>query len=435
MRKNPDVLVIGGGAVGVCSAYYIAQKGLRVALVEKEQVASGCSGANAGLIVPSYCIPLANPEAFRSGVKSLFQPCGPFAIKPRPDPDLFRWMWQFRKASQPERMQKAIPLLRELNYESFRLLQELIATESLPCQFRQVGWLVVCNTPEEFGKARENAALLGAHKIESKILGPEESLEMEATLHPKISGSVFYPDDAHFEPKEFVRSLAKRLRDRRVHVQEKAEVLRIEATKNMIKTVHTTRGDYRPQQVVLAAGFWTRGLMKSLRVRLPVQSAKGYCISVKKPGSSPSLPLYFSDVKVAATPLSEVVRFAGMLEVSRMDLKTPRPRVDRILRAGEGYLNSPEKWDVVEIRAGLRPCTPDGLPIIERSSTVDNLIIATGHGMLGITQAPITGKLVSQIVSYQSPDVNLASYRLSRFSMKGGLDERFRSSHGSFQER
>ncbi len=415
MKDDPEVMLIGGGAIGVCSAHYLAQQGLRVSLFDQNEIASGCSGANAGLIVPSYSIPLANPETFRLGVRNLFRPKSPFYLKPRLDPALLRWVLMFTEACRPERMQSALHMLCELNCASLELFDQLIEGESLACHFRQQGWLRVYKTRQGFQRAQEEAALLESHDVESKILDAEETLKMEAALHPEISGSVFYPEDAHLDPAGFVLALASRLRERDVVIHEKTKVLGFEKSKGMIKTVLTTQGNYRPKQVVLAAGAWSQELMKSLNLRLPVQPGKGYSISVKRNEFCPETPLYFSEARVAVTPLEEILRFAGMLEFSGMDLGINQSRVDGLLDAAKGYLRRQEKLDIVEVRTGLRPCSPDGLPVIDRSTAYNNLVVAAGHGMLGITQAPITGKLVCQLVCEQAPDINLTAFRLSRF--------------------
>jgi len=415
MREDTEVLVIGGGAIGVCSAYYLAQQGLRVSLFDQDEIASGCSGANAGLIVPSYCIPLATPESLSLGIKSLLRPRSSFYMKPRLDPALFYWLRQFRKACKRERMLHGLQLLRDLNYASLELFDQLIKGESLTCHYRQHGWLMVYKTEQGFRKAQENVALLKSHDVQLKVLDAGETLKMEAALHPEISGSVFFPEDAHLDPTEFVLSLADRLRKRGVVIRKKTKVLGFEISSDSITTVRTNQGDFQPRQVVLASGAWSQNLMKTLNLKLPVQPGKGYSISVKRSDTCPGIPLYFSEAKVAVTLLESIMRFAGTLELAGMDFSINHRRVVGIMNAAENYLRRTEKFDIIKIRIGLRPCSPDGLPIIDRSTEFKNLVVATGHGMLGITQAPITGKLVSQLVCEQAPDINLTPFCMARF--------------------
>jgi len=415
MKDDLDVIVIGGGIIGVCSAYYLAEQGLRVTIVEQGEIASGCSGGNAGLIVPSHCIPFAAPGVLGQGLKWMLKPESPFYIKPRLNSALFSWLWKFGRACKLEQMQQGLQVLYDLNFASSKLYEHLIEGESLSCSYRQDGWLMIYKTEQAFLEAQEEAHLLQSYNIEVKILNADETLEMESTLSPEIAGGIFFPEDANLEPAKFVKALAERLRKLGVTVLTQAEVLKFETLNRRITNVRTTRGDFQPKKVVLAAGAWTAGLLQSLGLRIPLQPAKGYSISIKKPELCPGIPLYLCEAKVAVTPLEDILRFAGTLELTGMDFRINLRRVDTIMSAVENYLGQIENLEIIEIWRGLRPCTPDGLPIIDRFPGYSNLIIATGHCMLGITLAPITGKLVSQLVCEQTPDVNLTPLSLNRF--------------------
>ncbi len=415
MKRDMDVLVIGGGAIGACSAYYLARQGLEVSLVEKGEIASGCSGANAGLIVPSHSIPLAAPGALKLGLKGIFRFESPFYIRPRFDPALFSWLWQFRKACKPDQMHRGIRILRDLNYASLELLDHLIESESLQCNFRKDGWLLAYKTEKGFQVALEEAQLLQSYDIKLKIVNANDALEMEPTLHPEIAGCVYFPDDAHLDPVRFVQALTERLKELGVIVHTQTDVLGFETSSDKIISVRTAKGDFLSDQVVLAAGAWSREIGLRMSLGLSVQPAKGYSISFKRPEACPSIPLYFTEARIAVTPLEEDLRFAGALELTGMDLDTNTQRVNAIMRAAKDYLRQFVTKEIIEVRAGLRPCCPDGLPIIDRVPNYKNLLIATGHGMLGITLAPVTGKLISQLVCDQAPDIDLAPLQLTRF--------------------
>ena len=415
MKGEPDVLVIGGGAVGICSAYYLAEQGLQVLVVEKGEIASGCSGANAGLIVPSYIIPLAKPGALSQGLKWMFKPGSPFYIKPRFDPFLFYWLWQFRKACKPQQMHHGLRILFDLNYASLELFDNLIKGESLICNYKKDGWLIIYKTERGLQEALEEACLLQSCDIKLNILDVDKTLEMEPALCPEITGGIFFPEDAHLDPAKFVKSLAERLQNRGVSIQVHTEVLEFETSRSCITTVQTTHGHFQPKQIVIAAGAWSPKLVQQFDLRLPVQPAKGYSISIKRPEACPGLPLYLSEANVAVTPLEDTLRFGGTMEFTGIDFNINSRRLDAIIRAAEDYLGQIENLDIIETWCGLRPCTHDGLPIIGRFPGYKNLIIATGHNMLGITQAPITGKLVSQLVCDQVPDVNLRPLAVTRF--------------------
>jgi len=415
MKNDIDVLVIGGGAIGVCSAYYLAEQGLSVSVVEQGEIASGCSGANAGLIVPSHCIPLASPGAMSLGLRGMFKTESPFYIKPRINIALLSWLRRFRKACKPEQMHRGIRVLRDLCCASIELFNDLLEDQSLECSYRQYGWLLTYKTEKGFKQAQQEARLLEPYNIKLKILNADEALEKEPTLHPPISGGIYFPEDAHLDPGKFSQTLAKRLQEQGVTVYTQTEVIKLKTSQQLVTNVQTTRGNLQPKQVVLAAGAWAPDLAKSLGFRLPVQPAKGYSISMKCSKSCPRLPLYLSEAKVAVTPLEDELRLAGTLGLAGMDFNLNLRRVNAIIRAAKDYLEQIENKDITKINQGFRPCTPDGLPIIDRFPGYSNLIVATGHGMLGITLAPITGKLVSQLACEQTPDVDLAPFRATRF--------------------
>lgn len=410
-----DVLVIGGGVIGVCSAYYLAEQGFSVSILEKGGIASGCSGANAGLIAPSFSIPLAAPGALRLWLRWMFKPRSPLFVRLRVDPSLFHWLWQFQKACQSRKMLQGLHVLRDLNYASSELYEQLIVNESLECNYRKDGWLMAYKTEKVFQKAVKEAQLLQDHGIEAKILSSDVTIEMDPALRAKLIGGIFFPEDAHLDPAKFVQTLADRLRERRVDIHLQTEVLDFETSKGKITAVRTTHGEFQFQHVVIAAGAWSPKLVRSLGQVLPVQPAKGYSISVKRPEVCPRIPLYLSEAKVVLTPLGDSLRLAGTLELAGLDFRINPRRVEAIMRNEEGYLRPAENLEIIEIKCGLRPCSPDGLPIIDRYPEYENLFIATGHGMLGITQAPITGKLISQLVCNQTPEIDLAPLSVGRF--------------------
>lgn len=413
--SDSDILIIGGGAVGLCSAYYLNAEGLTVTVVEEEKIGSGCSSANAGLIVPSHSIPLAAPGVLRQGFKLMFKRESPFYIKLRCDRSLFTWLWKFKKASTIHQMHKGLFLLHELSSSSTRLFDRLISDESIACNYQKNGWLLVYRTEKGFRRGIEEAHLLQKYAVEVDVLNVDETLDMAPYLYPDISGGIFFPGDSHLDPGKFVTALAECLKKRGVTIISETKALKLEASKGSITNVITSRGAFQAKHVILAAGAWSGMLADGLGFSLPLQPAKGYCITAKCPMKYPNLPLYLCEAKVAVTPLDEILRFAGTMEISGMDLSTNPRRVDAILSTVRKYIKRMEDLNIIGINIGLRPCTPDGIPIIDHFSGYENLIIASGHCMLGITLAPITGKLVSQMVLGKTTDIDLFPLRMARF--------------------
>lgn len=416
MRNSKlDVVIIGGGVIGVCTAYYLSRMGREVTILEQAEIGSGSSFGNTGLIVPGHSIPFAHPGMLGKGLKWMLRGDSPFYIKPRLNRDLLVWLWKFQGASNEQQMRKGLRSLAELGYASLRLLERLVVEEGLVCDYHQNGWLMAYSTKEGLREATKEARLLGEYGVETKALGKEELLRKEPALRPNLAGGILFPNEAYLNPAQFVDSLAERVEQRGVTIVTGARVEKIETSKGKETIVRTSGGEFEAEQVVLAAGAWTPKLTRSLGLRLPVEAAKGYSLTMPSMKNSLNLPVYLSEAKVAATPLKEGLRLAGTLELAGMDFGIKQRRVDGILKSAREYLELTDEVSQIDPWMGLRPCTPDGLPIIGRAAGFKNLFIATGHCMLGMTLGPVTGKLMAQLVCGDKPDIGLEPFRLERW--------------------
>ncbi|MCH8290799.1 FAD-dependent oxidoreductase [Candidatus Poribacteria bacterium] len=417
MKHESEVLIIGGGVIGICSAYYLIKRGRKVVVVDKGEICSGSSYGNAGLVVPSHSVPLAAPGVLSKGLKWMFDSESPFYIKPRFDLELFKWLWKFRSACNERHVQKAMPFIRDLSFASLQLYEEFAAQNDLEFGFEKQGMLMVFKTEKGLKDGVEEAYLMQEIGLEVKILNPAEIQELEPNIRINAIGGVFYPQDAHLIPARFVRELARHIETEGADIHTNTEVLGFETSNRKLTTVKTTRGDFVADEVVLASGSWSPGIAKDLQIKLPIQPAKGYSVTVERPEKCPVRPLVLADAKVAVTPMGETLRFAGTLEMAGLDLSINKRRVNAILKAVPQYLPDirPENQQLIEIWRGLRPCTPDGLPFLGRLSTYDNLTIAAGHAMIGLSLGPITGKLVSQVVGHEKPEIDLTMLKVERF--------------------
>ncbi len=412
---DSDVLVIGGGVIGVCSAYYLAQRGLRVTLLEQAEICSGASWGNAGFVCLSRNVPLAAPGVVGQALKWMWDPTSPFYIRLRFDRALFAWLWRFMRACNRSRMHGAMRVLRELGLASRALYDELSKRDDLAFEMRRDGILFVYGTPRAHAHGVAEATMLREHGIRSEVLDRHAVQDTLGNLACTGAGGVLYPDDAHLNPGEFVQGLSRLAQNMGVHVRQGTEVLGWEALGRSIGAVRTTRGDFRARQVVLAAGAWVPSVARELRIRLPIQPAKGYSISVERPANCPRLPMLLGETKVAVTPLADTLRLGGTLELAGMDGSVTRARVDAIVQTVHRFFPTLEDSRLVEIWRGLRPCTPDGLPVVGRVRAYDNLVMAAGHGTLGIVLGPVTGKLVSEIIMEDAPAIDLAPLSPERF--------------------
>lgn len=416
--KAPDVVIVGGGVIGVSTAYYLAERGALVTIVEQGEIASGSSWGNAGLIVPSHSVPLPHPGVLAQGLRMLLDPTGPFYVRPRLDVDLARWLWKFRAACTEAHVRRSVPVIRDLMLASLDLFRDL--APRFEFGFRHDGVLIVYRTERGLDEGRGEARLLESFGLTAKILDGASARELEPALRPDTVGAAFFPDDAHVTPDRFVRGLGKLAEARGVGIRSGTEVLGFRTERRRIVAVETTRGDLAGDDVVLAAGAWSPPVARSLALDLPIQPAKGYSVTYAQPANGPRLPMLLAESRVAVTPMrgehGDLLRFGGTLELAGLDLSINRRRLDAITRGAREALTLPPELALVEIWRGLRPCSPDGLPLIGRTRRWDNLVVATGHSTTGLSLGPITGKLVAQVLTGETPAFDLAPVDPDRFA-------------------
>ena len=393
-----DILIIGGGIIGVTAAYFLADSGATVTLIEKGDIAAGSSYGNAGLICPCHSEPICKPGVLTQGLKWLLDAESPFYIKPRLSLELVRWLWQFQTHCTETAVHTAIPLLRDMQRESLHLFQALIAQENIACDFEKKGGLTLFRTEAGLEKGHQEVEHMRRFGLQMELL-PEATAvrNLEPNIHPNVVGGIHYQEDAHINPARFVYALAEAAKAKGVTLLTNSEVLGFDVSARGITAVRTTTGKHTPQQIVLAAGAWSTLMAQQLNVSIPMQPAKGYSVTMKRPSNFLHTHLHLAEAKVAVTPMGSLLRLAGTLELAGFDFSINQRRVNAIRRAANNYLVGLENQEPVEIWRGMRPCPPDGLPYIGRTKQHPNLIIATGHAMLGISMGPITGKLVAQL--------------------------------------
>jgi len=410
-----NVLVIGGGVIGVSSAYYLARDGWEVTLLEKGEICAGSSYGNAGLIVPTHLVPLAAPGVWWQGVKWMLNSESPFYIKPRASLELARWLWRFRAACTPSRVRRAMPLLRRLSMESLELYRGF-AEKDLDFGFRESGSLTVFATPEGLTHGREEARLLQQGGAAVEILDGAQARSLEPMLQKDVVGALYGREDALLVPDRFVKGLAKLAESGGVRIMTGTEAIGFRTGGGRITAVDTTRGTFSADTVVVAAGAWSPGLGRTLGLRIPIQPAKGYSLTYRRPARAPSVPLLPAEGRFSVTPMGEFLRFGGTLELAGMDLSINRRRVDTLRRKALQCIEGGDSLELLEIWRGLRPCTPDGLPLVGRPRKLENLVMAAGHAMVGMSLGPATGKLVAQICGGAPPPPDVQLLDPDRFS-------------------
>jgi D-amino-acid dehydrogenase len=406
-----DVAIVGGGVIGVCCAYYLAKAGLSVSLFERDQICSACSSGNAGLIVPSHSVPLTNLHNLGQALKSLFSH-GPFQIEQPMDLQLLKWLVRFALACKHKQVNRATRILRDLIYSSAKLYEELALL--MDFGWCRKGSLALFATRRGFKAGQHESEILGDFGIKSQLFKGAELPEVDRVLSSGLYGGFYYPQDASLRPADFVRRLAALVEESGAQLHTGVQVLGFKFDRSGIAAAKTTSGEYVTRNVVIAAGAWSPALARELDLRLPIQPAKGYGFTIESPSCAPRTPLLLSEARIAVTPMEGTIRFTGGLDLCSTNTSLNTNRMSSLFADTRRYLmHLPQ--EKTQLWCGLRPCTPDGLPIISRSTRQKNVIIATGHGMLGMTLGPITGKLVCDLLRKDSSEVEIPELSFDRF--------------------
>ena len=409
-------MIIGGGIVGLCSAYFLQKEGHKVTVLDKSDITSGASFVNAGYITPSHIIPLASPGMISKGIKWMFNSSSPFYMQPRWDTDFFKWSWYFHKSSTKEKVDLAIPLIKEINIISRELFTSIKNSGDLgDFQLERKGLLMLYKTDKEGEHEMQVAKKASYLGLEVSSLNKKELDTLQPNVTMNVKGAIHYECDGHTTPTEFMKKMLEYLKRSGVIIKTNEEVIDLSTENGRIIKVTTNKNDYSPKEVVLAAGSWSDNLSKKLKIKLPIQAGKGYRINVPRP-TGITIPAILMEAKVAVTPMTEYTRFAGTMEFSGINDVIRKQRVEAIANAATEFypeikISEAEKLDA---KSGLRPVSPDGLPYIGKSSSLKNLTVATGHAMMGWSLGPVTGKLVSEIISDKKTSMDINGFSPNR---------------------
>jgi len=413
-----NILIVGGGVIGLSTAYYAALRGHEVTIIERGGPDhDGCSFGNAGMIVPSHFVPLAAPGMVALGLKWMWNPQSPFYIKPRFDRELFDWGWKFFRAANATHVRRSAPLLRDLHFASRACFEELSERRGNDFGLVKKGLLMLCKTEHGFveeTKAAEQARQLG---VPADVLSPKEAAALDPNVRMDIAGAVYYPKDCHLAPHEFMAALRQQLDQLRVRFSWKTELTGWQLDRGRVTSVQTSQGTFRADEYVLCGGSWSPAAARDLGLRIPIQPGKGYSLTLPRPRQLPQICAIFTEARVAVTPMGSTLRFGGTMEIAGLDERINPLRVQGIIGAVPRYYPefSAEDFAGVKPWCGLRPCSPDGLPYLGRTHRYSNLLIATGHAMMGLSLGPITGKLMAEILSAEKPSIDISLLDPDRF--------------------
>lgn len=413
-----QVVIAGGGVIGLCTAWYAAARGNNVTVVDRgSRMHPGCSWGNAGMITPSHFIPLAAPGIVRTALKWMWDSESPFYVRPRLDADLLRWGWKFARAATAAHVERAAPLLLQLNLAGLECYRELSEQWGRPFGLVERGMLMLCATAHGLDEERRTAAFAHRLGVAAEILDAREIRELEPGVRLSIAGGAYYPHDAIFSPVHFMQSMIERLEAAGVEIRWDTDATRFRSEGARITTLETSRGAIEGDEFAVCGGAWSPALLRALGLRLPMQAGKGYSLTLPSPREKPTRGVILTEARVAVTPMGESLRFGGTMEMAGINERINPSRVRGIVKSACRYFPDYGAADFEDVQpwCGLRPCSPDGLPYIGRFRRYRNLSTATGHAMMGMSLGPITGRLMAEVLSADATSMDIRTLSPDRY--------------------
>jgi D-amino-acid dehydrogenase len=408
------VVVVGAGVVGLNSAYHLRRRGYEVTVLEREPAGrAAASSGNAGIVVPSHFVPLAAPGVVGQALRWMLDPMSPFYVRPRASLDLLRWGWRFARSATAEHVRRSGPLLLRLNLASRRLYDDLVTDLGVDVGFTPRGLLLLCRT--ERGLEEEARMAAGARELglDARVLDAAAVRAMEPGTELDVVGAVHVAEDAHLDPGALMRALRTHLERAGVRIEAGAEVLSLRDRGPGIEV--TVRQDGREaahaaDAVVLAGGSWSAALGRQLGLRLLLQPGKGYALTMERPSQSLRTAAILVEARAAASRVGDRFRIGGTMEMAGFDARVTAARLEGIKRSAMRYFPALPRaeLDAASPWMGFRPVSPDGLPYLGRAPRHPNVVVATGHAMMGFSLGPVTGLLVAELVAGEPPSVDVA---------------------------
>ena len=409
------VAIIGGGVIGAMCAWNLVQAGCQVTIIDRDKFGAACSHGNCGYIVPSHVLPLTQPGAIRSTIKDMMKRNSPFAVKPRFSLDALSWFWNFSRRCNHDSMMEAAHGLHAMLQSSMQLYKELIQSENIECEWREVGLLTVYDTEVGFNAFEKTNRLLQENfGVSATPYDAAAMVELEPALKPGFGGGWHFEGDCHMRPEKFMAVMKERLAAKGVNIVEQVSIDHFVRENGAAKAISGSGQTYDADQFIVAAGAMTPFLNKHLGCKIPIQPGKGYSLTMPTPERMPKIPLIFHDSHVGITPMDTKYRIGSTMEFVGYDTSINAKRLNLLKDAAIKYLHDPLCDPIEETWFGWRPMTWDGKPIVDRSPAMKNVWIASGHNMIGLSMATATGRLVREMMLGETPHLDPSHYSVAR---------------------
>lgn len=412
---HDDVLIIGGGAIGLATALALLEAGRSVRILDAGAVGGGASHGNCGTITPSHAPPLAAPGVVAQALRWMFTPDAPLYLKPRLDPALWHWLLRFAARCNPRDWRQSTQARAALLNDARARLADWVSRYGLQCEFEEGGLDYVFRDPRKFQQYVDESVLLKEFGIATQVFGGADYEREEPAMLPGVAGAIRFPGDARLRPDRYVAELARVVRERGGLIEEQCRVDRLEPTPDGVRLA-TSRGERKGGDAVIALGAWTPAFARRLGIRAPIQPGKGYSITYSRPARVPRHPMVLKDRSVCVTVWGSGFRLGSTMEFSGHDDTLNATRLAALERGAREFLREPVGAEVHERWCGWRPMTWDDLPLLGRAPGQRKVWIAAGHGMLGISMSTATGQLMADLMTGRPPAFDPSPYRPERFA-------------------
>ena len=415
MAKD-SIIIVGAGHIGIACAHYLSRDGFDVTVIDQGEVGGACSQSNCGFLVPSHVLPLTTPEAIGKAATSVLNPRAAFRVRPQLRPELLRWMLEFGRRCTHRQMLKAGKVLQQILEASIAEYRELLADKTLKCEWHDDGLLFVFRSERSLDEYSKTDALLTREfGVTAEMLRGDELTTLEPALLEDLAGAYLYRCDGYLRPDRLNASWSAKLKKRGVRFVEQCELEFVERTGARISQLDTTQGPMTADRYVFATGAWTGRWSKALECNIPVEPGKGYSVTMSRPDITPKYPMLMPEKHIGVTPFKSGYRIGSMMEFAGFDSSIPDFRIRQLQDSARPFLKEPVGPAIEQTWYGWRPMTWDSLPIVGRLPKTKNALIATGHNMLGMTLAPVTGRLIADLASERTPDLDIEALSPTRF--------------------
>ena len=410
------VIVVGAGHIGIACAHYLARDGYDVTVIDQGDIGGACSQANCGFLAPSHVLPLTTPDAIGEAFTSLLNPRAAFRVRPQLRPELLRWMFEFGRRCTQRQMLEAGAVLHRILDASIDEYRQLFAEDGIDCEWHDEGLLFVFRSERALDEySRTDALLTREFGVTAKLTRGDELAAMEPALLEDLAGAYLYDCDGYLRPDRLNASWSAKLKQHGVSFVEQCQLEFIHRNGDSISQLDTSQGPMTADRYVFATGAWTGRWSKALECEIPVEPGKGYSVTMSRPGILPKYPMLMPEKHIGVTPFADGYRIGSMMEFAGFDARIPEFRIRQLQDSARPFLKDPLGPAIEQTWYGWRPMTWDSLPIVGRLPSTENALIATGHNMLGMTLAPVTGRIIADLASERTPHIDIEALSPARF--------------------